>query len=297
VSTGAPLLTVIVASALPRDAVPEDLASLLRQAQGRSVEIILACAGVEPSVAAPGTELHVVPPGPDATLPELLGAALARARGEIVAITDPSCALDDHWVTATLEAHRAPHPVIGGAVEPDGLRTMVDWGAYFSEYGAFMLPLAEGPIDQVPGNNFSLKRSALARGREFVAGEFWKAYWCRRLQAEGVTLHAAPSVLVRYRRSFRVGPLLVRRFHHGRCFAGMRLAELGRGRRIVYCVGALGLPVVFCARLLRALLPKRRRLRELALALPVVVLAMGSWAAGECWGYLTGRGESCRHVR
>jgi hypothetical protein len=77
----------------------------------------------------------------------------------------------------------------------------------------------------------------------------------------------------------------------------MRLRQVRGLRRLGYIAGAPALPLVLLARMLRAVLPKRRYLGKLALAMPVVCLAMLIWAAGELTGYLFGPGESCRYVR
>ncbi len=295
-----PRLTVILTSTAPLWEVPASLVTVGEQGRGQPVEIILAsCSNGEVpegmEVVPPGVILIQRPQG--ATLPELLGTAIARARGEVIAITDVACGIAEGWLSEVMKAHEAPHPVIGGAVEPEGLRTLVDWAAYFCDYGQFMLPLAEGVVREVPGNNLSLKRWALAKGREFVEGEFWKTYWCRRIQAEGLYLYAVPSIVVSYRKSFGLWRYLVHRFRNGRCFAGMRTAGLGPGGRVGYLVGSPGLPILFCLRLLKAVLPKRRYRRQLVLSFPIIILAMVSWALGEFWGYLSGPGTSCRHVR
>lgn len=295
-----PLLSVIMTAADPLASGPVSLVAAAARRGGPGVEIILAHGGDEARSEeiereCPGSVVIRLPGV--ATLPDLLGAAIARARGEIIAITDTTCAVAEDWVSEILKAHAAPHPVIGGSVEPDGLTRMVDWAAYFCEYGQFMRPLPEGTVSELPGNNISLKRWVLGRGREFVAPQFWKTYWCRRIQAEGIRLHSTPSIVVYYRKSFRLVPFLIRRFHHGRCFAGMRLAELSRLRRACYAAAAPALPIALTARTLKKTLGKRRRLAELALCLPISLLAILSWALGELCGYLAGRGASCDHVR
>ena len=219
------------------------------------------------------------------------------ARGEIVAITDMHCMVDERWVAAILTAQSASSPVVGGVVEPGRLRTLVDWAAYFYDYGRFMLPLPAGVSRLVPGINISLKRSALARGRTFVEPEFWKSYWCRQLQTEGSTLVVDPAIIVFYHRSFRFRPFLVRWFHQGRCFAGMRLTQFSSRQRLFHAVGSVALPLVFCWRIIRDVLPKRRYRGKLCLSLPIIVCAAISWALGECVGYCVGAGTSCRHVR
>jgi len=293
-------LSVIVFSTAPLGEAPACLATLAAQQRDGEPEIIVvygADTDVSDDVSRGSSGVTFVRLDSGASIPRLLGEALRRTRGEIVALTEATCDVDKGWLSAIEKAHRAPDPVIGGAVEPDGLRTALDWAAFFAEYGHFMLPLSEGPAPQVPGINLSMKRPALGHGREFVEGEFWKAFWCRRLQAEGTTLWLSPSPVVYYRKSFDLRPFLVRRFHHGRCFAGMRLRELGRWQRALYVAGSPLLPLLFCARIVRSVAPKRRYRSQLVRAFPHVVLAAVSWALGELCGYLLGPGPSCREVR
>ena len=295
-----PRLSVIVTADGPLRSGPVSRVVAAANRVGPGVEMILAYSSDEPrpaDVEQTYSGISVIRLPAATTLPGLLGTALARATGEIIAITDVTCEVPEDWATEILKAHAAPYPVIGGSVEPNGLRRVVDWASYFCDYGQFMRPLAEGTVTELPGNNISVKRWVLERGKEFVAPQFWKTYWCRRLQAEGISLCSAPSIVVYYRKSFRLMPYLRHRFHSGRCFAGMRLRELSRSRRALYVVAAPALPVVLTARLLRKTLGKRRHLAELALSLPVSLLAILCWALGELCGYLTGPGLSCDHVR
>ena len=299
VSPITPALSVVVTSSAS-GAAADLLVTLLEQSRAAEVEIILA-RGVEGPSETPGVvddlRVHVIEVAREPTLPQLLGAAIARSRGGVIAITDSTCAVASDWVREILEAHREPDLVLGGVVEPRGLRRLVDWAAYFCEYGQFMAPIEHGITREVPGNNISFKRSALERGREFVTPEFWKTYWCRRLEDEGTRLRTAPSVVVYYGKSFRLFPFLNRRFQHGRCFAGMRLAGRSAGWRAVWALAALLLPLLLSVRLLRAIFPKRRYLVQFLLSLPISLLAILSWSIGEMVGYALGAGTSCRHVR
>jgi Glycosyl transferase family 2 len=295
----APCLSVIIASTGASCDASACLVAVAQQCRDRRIEIILATDSNhrcrEPITTDCPDIIRIRLPEA-ATLPQLLGAAIAQATGEIIAITDATCAVDEGWTSAVLEAHRAPHLVIGGAVEPDRFQKLADWAAYFCDYGQFMLPLAEGVVSAVPGNNLSMKRGVLARGSEYVGQEFWKTYWCRRLQAEGILLYSTPSMIVSYRKSFRFWRYLAHRFHNGRCFAGMRNAQLTWVSRAAHWAGSTVLPLLFCARLLRAVLPKGRYRRPFFLSFPMIVLAIVSWALGEFCGYLLGPGTSCRHV-
>src|SRR5262245_31988726 len=272
---GTPSLSVIIAAVASLHRVPFCLSTVATQCQGQRIEIILTYSADGAPLEALATDypdvifLH---PPPAMPLPRVLGTALARATVEVIAITHTTCGIDARWVSAILQAHREPPPIIGGAVDPGELKTLVDWAAYFCDYGQFMRPLTAGVVREVPGNNFSVKRRILARGRAFVAGEFWKTYWCRHLQSQGLHLYAAPSIVVYYRKSFRLWQYLAHRFHNGRCFAGMRLAQLSQGKRVMYLVGSPGLPMLFCMRILRAVLSKRRYRGRFVGSFPIIVL-------------------------
>jgi hypothetical protein len=298
VSRGACPLSIVVASTHSTSDLQTFLEALGDETALRGVEVIVADSGGDDVQAVttgyPQVVLLTFHPG--VSLPRLLGAGIKQSTGEIIAITDSTCPPNADWLERVLEAHKSPHPVIGGAVEINGHASLVDLAAYFCEYGQFMLPLAEGATNELPGNNLSFKRWALARGQEHVGEEFWKTLWCRQLQEEKLELVSAPSIVVQYRKSFRLVPFTVRRFHHGRCFAGMRMARASRPARCVYAVGSILLPVVLFLRTIRAVASKRRHLSKFLLSLPVSVLAITSWSVGEFFGYLVGPGESCARV-
>lgn len=298
-SPGIPELSIVVACRESSNDLASFLNGLKQQVRGQQVEVIVA--GCQSS-AAPGDYAADYPgvafiPLPEkATLPRLFQAGISRSTGGIIALTDTMCEPDPGWVRAILEAHKAPAPVIGGAVEMNGISRLIDWAAYFCEYGQFMLPLTNGPTTEVPGNNLSFKRRALDDGKEFTHDGFWKTYWCRKLQEEGIELELRPSIIVYYQRTLELIPFLVRRFHHGRCFAGMRVARASLLMRVAYAAGSFLLPFVFLSRTISRVVPKKRYLTRFFLSLPIVALAIVSWSIGECCGYLSGAGKSCAHV-
>jgi glycosyltransferase involved in cell wall biosynthesis len=293
-----PQLSVVVAATESAD-LEECLSSLEEQSKDKDVEIIVAIACGDESVhvvVARYPQVIFIQCPWNSTLPHLLGAGIARSTGDIIAISDSSCAIDGHWISAILKAHETPYPVIGGAVEVARCRNNVDWAAYFCEYGQFMHPLAEGVVNELPGNNVSFKRDTLDKGREFVRKGFWKTYWCRKLQEEGIPLISMPSMVVYYRKSYRLSPFLIRRFHHGRCFAGMRVARTSIPRRACYVAGAPILPFLLLARITRSVASKGRYRKEFLFSLPFSLLAIAGWSLGEFWGYLAGPGNSCRYI-
>ena len=294
-----PQLSVVVASVYSTRNLEICLNAIIKQIQGKDIEVIVANCCEDDSIQ------NIVIKYPDTifirfpektTLPILWGAGIARSTGQIIAVTESTCVVDDHWISAILKAHESSHPVIGGAVEITECRKWVDWAAYFCEYGQFMRPLMEGVANELPGNNVSFKRWVLNKGQEFVENGFWKTYWCRRLREEGIELVSMPSIVVYYKKSYSLIPFLIRRFHHGRCFAGMRVAQSSTLTRAYYVVGSPLLPFLFLVRTISVIVPKKRYLKEFILSVPISVMAIVTWSIGEFWGYLTGAGKSCAYI-
>lgn len=293
-----PKLSVIIA-AEDTSQIEDCLNALKGQVRRGEVEIIVAIC------CADETSRFIKPEFPDIklihfskrkSLPLLLGAGIEQSTGDIVAVTDSTCVVAGNWVSEILKSHQAPHPVIGGGVEMAGGKGIVDWAAYFCDYGQFMHPMEEGVVNELPGNNVSFKRWALKRGQEYVRNGFWKTYWCRKLQEEGIQLISMPSIVVYYKKSFCLEPFLIRRFLHGRCFAGMRIAKVSVFKRMCYLAGSPLLPVLFLQRTINVVLLKRQYLKEFILSFPISVMAIVVWSLGECWGYLLGAGNSCDRI-
>lgn len=296
-----PKLSVIIASDNSSHTIEDCLSALKNQAKGNEVEtIVVDCStdGTTRIIKTRFPEIKLITFPERISLPLLLGTGISHSTGEIIAVTDAACVVDSNWISEILKAHETPNPVIGGAVEIEVERNkgMVEWAAYFCEYGQFMHPLKEGVVKELPGNNVSFKRWTLSKGQEFVQNEFWKSYWCRRLEEEGIKLFSIPSIVVHYNKSFSLVPFLIARFHYGRCFAGMRIANSSFLTRMYYIAGSPALPVLLFIRTTKSILSKKRYLREFILSLPVSILRIASWSLGELWGYLTGPGNSCTKV-
>lgn len=288
-------LSVIVASPEYSSSLESCLESILSN-KSDAIEIIVAACSKEEieELAKRYSEIIFIEFMSKTSLPILLGKAIVRSTGEIIAITDSSCIVADGWITSILKAHESEPPVIGGAVEMSGDEASVtDWAAYFCDYGQFMLPAGRGAVNAVPGNNLSIKRAALEIGKGFVENGFWKTLWCRKLQSEDLELFSEPAILVNCHKTYKLIPFLVKRFSQGRCFAGMRAFEFSRIKRVAYAIGSALLPLLALFRIISTIVRKKRHFAKLLLSLPVIILAIISWSAGEAAGYAAGTGNSC----
>jgi hypothetical protein len=288
-------LTVVVASAHGPEPLERCLRALVPQVREGESEVVVA-GTFSDAQAAHYPHVAFLPLPPRTTGPELWGEGIAHARGALVAATETLTVPSPTWVRDVLAGWDPARPIVGGAVEPTRPRGLVSWAAFFCDYGQFMRPLQRGRADELPGNNTVFERALLDRVPAFTHPAFWKTYWCQALEAAGVPLAADPAFVVYDAKAYRLVPFLTRRFRHGRCFAGMRRAEMSRARRALFAAGSPLLPAVLLTRILRRLVPKRRHVGALAASAPVIVLAVAAWSLGEAVGYAAGAGASCRHV-
>lgn len=296
----APDLSVVIASHNAAAVMPDCLTALCSQPAFGRAEVIVAdgsADGTADLVRRRFPEVTVLRFGERRTIPELRGAGIAAARGRIVALLDPYCIVGQRWLAEVLALHaRRPEPAVGGTVDVAAgqARGVAGWAAFFSEYAAFMPPVREGPAADLAGGNITYKRGVLGDPAELVREGFWKAFVNARLRAEG-GLWITPALLVGLRKPVPYWEFLRSRYHHGRCFAGMRTAQRTTVERCWRGLAAPLVPLLALWREARAVWPKRRR-REFLVSVPLLLLLQVAWAWGELWGYLRGPGRSCRHL-
>lgn len=294
-----PLVSVVIASHNASTTIEDCLLALQADAAGREIEVIVADSSTDGTVASiqerfPG--VTVLRFSESLTIPLLRGAGIAAARGEIVALLDPYCIVREGWVSELVRLHgERPEPVVGGAVALDGEeeRHLVRWAIYFSEYAGFVRPLREGPSADLTGNNIAYKRRALEQSETLARTGFWKTFVNWRLRAAGQSLWTAPTLVVTLRKPIPFAEFLYSRYHHGRCFAAMRVTGARRSTRWLRALTVPFVPLGALWRQTRSVWPKRRHRAKFMLVMPLLLLFHLSWAWGELWGYLRGPGRSC----
>ena len=296
-------LSVVIGVHNAEAVIAECLAALERQDGRTHAEIIVADSSTDATPEIVGgqfPEVRLLHSDAPLTLPQLRGRGIAAAQGEIIAVIDAYSIVDDGWILETLNAHDThPHVVIGGSVDLHEAcrRSVAAWAIYINEYGMFMPPVAHGETWILPGSNIAYKRRALfdEHGRpRFEA--FWKTFANWDLESAGQPLLLVPGMGVRLRKPIPFLDFLRTRVDHGRCFGGMRVASRPLGVRVARAASCLLVPFVLQYRWSRAYLRKRRRLGVFVLTLPLQLLLFGTWAIGECVGYLRGPGPACRRL-
>jgi glycosyltransferase involved in cell wall biosynthesis len=230
------------------------------------------------------------------SIPALRAIGAAQATGEIIVVTEDRCEADDNWLAEIDRAHARGYPVVGGAIEPDGIKGILNWAVYLCEYSGIMLPIQDGETGGAAGNNASYRREILERVDANVRKNCWEYFLHEELRKSGVKFLSAPSVIVRKNIDFSFFYFLGQRFHYSRSFAGMRRGMMTPPQRAIYAAIAAALPALMLWRIAQQVFHKRRYRKKFLLALPLLSVFMTSYAAGEFAGYLFGSGASLLKV-
>lgn len=299
-----PLLSVVVTIVEGGDALPRLLDALAAQRDPPPMEVLVP---YDESVAEvrhlepqyPGVRflaLGAVPTarpthtaaGQHELYDRRRSAALRAARGELVAIVEDRGLPRADWARTAVILHQAPCAVIGGAIEPAPAR-LVDWALHVTDYSRYSLPFASRTVDWVSDVNVVYKRRALEATRELWTERFHEpaVHWA--LQRDGEELRLDPALVVVHRRTpAPLGRLLGERWHWGRLFGAIRGRGLSPAKRFLLAAAAPVIPFLLLVRHARVQWRRGDGGRFL-LALPVLLLFLAVWTAGEAWGTLTTR--------
>jgi hypothetical protein len=209
-----------------------------------------------------------------------------------VAFIEDHCTCAPGWAAALLRAHGERHAAVGGPVDQARDSSHLDWAVYFYDYGRYMPPCTEGPVDQLSGLNMSFARAALdAAGKELADGVH-EAGLQVELRRRGHTPYLVPGALVTHRARRTARQALGQAYRFARSYAARRMPGTPAPRRAIVALGTLLLPAVLGGRIVAGVLRKRRHRITLLLALPWLCALLVAWSAGEAAGYVTGPGFS-----
>lgn len=237
-------------------------------------------------------KVSYLPLSKGATVPQMRCEGILRAEGEIVALVEDHCFFDKNWCAEIKKAHEHPYPVVGGAIENASGETLLNWAAYFYDYGKYMLPHAKGPTDTLSGNNVSYKRSLLEKEKDRFKNGLFEVFFHEELRRQGCELYFAPTVIVFHKKHYELLKLVTHYFHSARSFAGMRVLHAPLLKRLAFALGSLILPILLPLRVAARIVQKGRHLRELWFCFPVLLFLMTAWSLGEFAGYVFGEGSS-----
>ncbi len=221
-------------------------------------------------------------------VPALWQAGIEASRGRIIALLVDSCVPGPDWGPQILRAHRAESAVIGGAIDLAPTLGLVDSAIYFCRYSRYMPPFAPHFLDDLPGNNCSYKRAALAGLQEEMTDGFWETFVHRKIRSRGDRLLCDPAI-----RAYYVGPASGTSFFrfrlvHGRRFAARRVRGLSGGQRMMRALASPVVPLLMLWRIAVGVWKKRRHRARFLVCVPFLTAFLAAWSAGEFLGYALG---------
>lgn len=294
-----PALTVVVPSVNGLGDLQDCLTALSKQRADVNLEVLVADRCGEPlrgEVRRRFPWVRLLEAAPGTTIPDLRALAFREAKGASVAVIEDHVIVPPGWARALLDAQAGADVVVGGAVENAAVDRTVDWAAFLCEYSHCILPLPDGRVDWVTGNNVIYPRALLDRYESVLGRGQWENRLHDAMRRDGVPLVCRPQISVGHKKHYTVGEYLSQRYLYARSYAGARVADASLPKRLGYGVAALALPPLLMYRTVSRVLSKRRHRAELVRSLPLLAMFVVSWAVGEMVGYVAGPGDSLAKV-
>ena len=287
-----PTISVVVASCRDRKLLHACLDSLLGQCDRLNAELVVARAnGAQDvdSLARHFPTARFVEAPANASIPELRALGMSAATGDIVALTEDHCVADEYWLETISQHAIEGAQVVGGGMDNAQRSRVVDWAAYFAEYGFFApgRPAGEDGRPLLTGANVAYRRDVIADVVAWASRGEWENVAHDRLFASGSIMRFASTAAIYQNQQYTLGSFCVDRYVHGRDYAQKRLAERPGLSRWLLFIGTPLLPLLLTWRVGKAVGPRSRG--AFLRALPATFLFFGAWATGEAVGYFRGR--------
>jgi GT2 family glycosyltransferase len=282
-----PSVVVVLASFRPRAIAEGAIAALLPQCTAHGVGLVVARRPADADESWLGDRFPgvlVVSCPATADVPRIRGAGLRMATAEWVFLTEDNCLADPDWLPAMMAALNPDAGVIGGSMGNARTARIIDWGAFFAEYGFFGPETIPGEPVLVTGANVAYRGDLVEGIAALALAGDWEDVIHGRLSARGVALARAPRAVVRQQLHYRLGSFMRDRFEHGRDYATVRRDGWGFALRLLHGVAAPALPLLLAARIWRA--TGRHSSRSFWRALPATLVFLLAWGVGESFGYL-----------
>ena len=251
---------------------------------------------VRAEVARRFPDVRILPVAKGTTIPRMRELAFDAASADAVAVIEDHVIVPRGWARALLDARRETGAVVGGSIDNAARSSVVDWAAFLCEYSHCITPLPAGPTGSLPGNNVVYDRALLQRYRDTIADGKWENHLHDAMHRDGVPMILRPEIGVGHKKHYTVGEYLSQRFLYARSYAGERVRGMPLAKRLSYGAAAFALPPLLMYRTVTRVLAKRRYRTQLVLSIPLLVLFIASWTAGEIAGYWAGPSDSLSRV-
>lgn len=214
---------------------------------------------------------------------------LGAATGDIIAILEDRGLPRPDWAATVVRLHEEhDHGCIGGAIECADV-ALLEWAFYVCDFGRYGLPFESAQAGWVSDVNVTYKRATLDSTRELWKDRFREPIVHWALIEAGETLWLSSDLVVIHERpKTTLLKLLPERFDWGRLFGHIRAMHMSGWQRLVYTLLSPLIPIRLVFRHGRTQGARGRFGRYLR-ALPMIIVMLCAWTAGEVWGYVTKR--------
>lgn len=293
------MISVVIACVNGLPSIAECLAALQAQDGNHTAEVVVV------NCCDDGTAEHIATYHPDVVLinkdtrrgiPELRALGIAHATGDLIAIIEDHCMVRPSWLNEIVQAQAQGFDAVGGPVENGSTERLVDRAVFLTEYSDMMLPVPDGEVPGVAGNNVAYQRAAFEVVPPDVLRNDWEYFVQQAMRAKGLRFCSVPTMVVDHKKHFGFWYFMSQRFHYSRSFAAMRRRRISASKQVIYAAASPVLVPLMLYRIGRQVFRKRREQATFVLGLPVLLAFMFSYAAGECVGYLAGPGNSLERV-
>lgn len=251
---------------------------------------------VATSIAARFPWVRVMPVDADTTIPAMRALGIEQANAPVVAIIEDHVDVPPGWATRMHDLVVERGGVVAGPVG-DGSHRFSSRAAFVCEYSGALPPVASGPRAGLPGNNTAYPARVLVPHRDLLVAGGWEDELHERLAEEGVSLWFDEGVEATHALELGALEYAGLRYHYSRAWAGRRRRGAPFARRVSSAAKSVALPPVLLARILGRAVGRSRYRGIAVMSLPLQVLFVVAWAAGEFVGNLAGPGHSLTKVR
>lgn len=253
-------------------------------------EVLIADGSAE---GLPGIESAVHIPGSDVFT--LRAAAVQKAKGQIIALTEDHVVPVEGWHAAVLEAHnRHPELAVGGAMLNGSRERMLDRANFLITFCTFIAPQPHRHDHRVsPPANLSYKREVLDR-YELAQGTLEFDIASEIFRSGQMVLD--DEVKVFHIQSHGVRSTHSAHFHNGRTTTGLSWRPVGTRARMRLALRRLTLPMWLIRTVIGTTWRKPDYRRDMLTSLPYICTIAITHSIGEFVGVLFGPGDSPTHL-
>ncbi len=269
--------------------------AVLPQIQESGGQLVIADASGRPTPDWASSDGTVWLSMPDAPGYALRQAGYAAAQAPLVAVTEDHCAPAPDWLREIISEH-AQDPdadVIFGVVENGTPDHLIDWALYGVGYLAWAPP---SPLESGSPGHANLSFKARTFGEVRPTGDSVLEFrYIDELRRAGRRVVASDRLRVTHYQSAGVPKTAWLFFHNGRAIAGIRREHMEAMDWVrTFLPGPIA--AYRTLRTIRLANTKPAVRPAIIRSLPFIAMLHGFHAAGESIGYMTGPGNSPRHL-